>query len=369
MQREKNTVYVCLSTNDKWAPFAAVTIASILNNTKSKVHFFVLYSELSQENIDRINSVLKKTSGEESGDVSGKASNSSIDYISVNDKHLQNFNSNIPYITSDTFSKILFPNIKHDIERVVYTDIDVVFRGDISELFNEDLDGHIIGAVEGISHSDGKDNIRLNIDKNHKYFQAGLLLIDCKKWREEKITSACFSILRSNQKLRYGDQDLLNIVFASSYKYQKLHQKYCVIPFQLVETQSFSEDSREALRKPFIIHYAGGNKPWITSGPLENDFWRYAAMTDFFPDIIKMRLNNDFVSKERDVTTKQYKLFEIIPLMKVKRKFMYSQITERYFLFNFIPVLKKVDDADSVTWTSFFGAPILRLTKKKGKIH
>ena len=361
MQREKNTVYVCLSTNDKWAPFAAVTVASILSNTKSNVHFFVLYSELSQKNIDRINTLLEKSSNE----LPNKDSNATIDCISVNDGQLQNFNSNIPYITSDTFSKILFPSIKHDIERVVYTDIDVVFKGDIAELFNEDLDGHIIGAVEGISHADGQDNLRLKINKLHNYFQAGLLLIDCKKWRESSITSRCFETARSFSKLRYGDQDLLNIVFANDYK--KLQQKYCVIPFQLAETQSFSEDSREALRKPFIIHYAGGNKPWITSGPLENDFWRYAAMTDFFPDIIKMRLNNDFMSKERDVTTKQYKLFGIIPLMKVKRKFMYSQITERYFLFNFIRILKKVDDPDSVTWTSFFGVPILRLTKSKNE--
>lgn len=367
MQRKKNddVVYVCLSTNDKWAPFAAATIASILSNTKSKVHFFVLYTELSQENIDIINALLEKSLNKTSAETP-KNSNASIDYISVNDGQLQNFNSNIPYITNDTFSKILFPNIKNDIERVIYTDVDVVFKGDVAELFNEDLSGHVIGAVEGISHSDGKDNIRLNIDKNHKYFQAGLLLIDCKKWREEKITSACFRILRGNQKLRYGDQDLLNIVFSDN-NYKKLHQKYCVIPFQLAETQSFSEDSREALRKPFIIHYAGGNKPWITSGPLENDFWRYAAMTDFFPDIIKMRLNSDFVSKERSITTKQYKLFGIIPLLKIKRKFMYFQITERYFLFNFVPILKKVDDFDSVTWTSFFGAPILRLTKSKNE--
>ncbi len=354
MQRKKNddVVYVCLSTNDEWAPVASVTIASILSNTKSKVHFFILYSELSQINIGKINSLLKKFK------------NTTIEYISINQKQLQNFDLNIPYITSDTFSKMLFPDMKDDTEKIVYTDIDVVFKDDITKLFNEDLSGHVIGAVEGISHSDGKDNIRLNIDKNHKYFQAGLLLIDCKKWREEKITSACFRILRGNQKLRYADQDLLNIVFSDN-NYKKLHQKYCVIPFQLSEMQDFSEDSREALKNPFIIHYAGGNKPWITSGPLENDFWKYAAMTDFFPDIIKMRLNSDFVSKERSITTKQYKLFGIIPLLKIKRKFMYFQITERYFLFNFVPILKKVDDSDSVTWTSFFGAPILRLMKER----
>lgn len=353
MQREKNTVYVCLSTNDKWAPFAAVTIASIMSNTKSDVHFFVLHTGLSNNSIVDIDSLLEKFV------------NAKIEYISVDKKDLQGFFVGIHYISDEAFSRLFFPTMCKDIERVIYTDIDVVFKGDIAELFNEDLEGHIIGAVEGISHADGQDNLRLKIDKQHNYFQSGLLLIDCKKWREVGITSRCCEVARNFPKLRYGDQDVLNIVFANDYK--KLHQKYCVIPFQLAETQSFSEDSREALRKPFIIHYAGGNKPWITSGPLENDFWRYAAVTDFFPDIIKMRLNNDFISKERNVIIKQYKLFGIIPLMKVKRKFMYSQITERYFLFNLIRILKKVDDSDSVTWMSFFGVPILRLTKNKNE--
>ena len=104
MQRKKNddVVYVCLSTNDEWAPVASVTIASILSNTKSKVHFFVLYTELSQENIDIINALLEKSLNKTSAETP-KNSNASIDYISVNDGQLQNFNSNIPYITNDTF--------------------------------------------------------------------------------------------------------------------------------------------------------------------------------------------------------------------------------------------------------------------------
>ena len=355
MKSEKDTIYVCLSTNNKWVPFAAVTIASIMNNTKSNVRFFILHTNLSNDNIIKINSISKKYT------------NAQIEYVSIDKEKLQKFSVDIQYISMDAFSRLLFPNLCSRVDKVIYTDVDVVFKGDIKELFKENLQDNIIGAVEGISHADRQDNIRLKIDKQHNYFQSGLLLIDCKKWREKDITSRCYAILEREINLRYGDQDLLNIVFANNYR--KLHQKYCVIPFQLDKMQTFSKDSREALKNPFIIHYAGGNKPWITSGPLENEFWKYAAMTDFFPDIIKMRLKSDFVSKERDITTKQYKLFGIIPFIKIKRKLMYSEIIDRYFLFNFIPILKKVEDVDSITWTSFFGFPILRLTKKENEQH
>ena len=343
-------VNVCLSTNDAWAPFAAVTIASIVCNTKSRVHFFILHTNLSSNNISKISAISKKYT------------NAQIEYISIDNERLQKFNVDIPYISSDAFSRLLFPNLCSSINKVIYTDVDVVFMDDITKLFNKDLRGNIIGAVEGISHSDGKDNLRLKIDKHHHYFQSGLLLIDCKKWREKDITSRFYAILEKAVHLRYGDQDLLNIVFANNYK--KLHQKYCVIPFQLDEMKTFSEDSRDALKNHFIIHYAGSNKPWITAGPLEECFWKYAAKTDFFLDIIKMRLNSDFVSKERSVDIKQYKLFGKLPLLKIKRKFSYTKITERYYLFNCLPILKKVSDDNSSTCISF-GFPILHLTKVK----
>ncbi|MBQ7673462.1 MAG: glycosyltransferase family 8 protein [Alphaproteobacteria bacterium] len=351
----KEVVNVCLSTNDAWAPFAAVTIASIMSNTKSRVHFFILHTNLSNNNIAKISAISKKYT------------NAQIEYISIDKEKLQEFSVDIRYISNDAFSRLLFPNLCSRVDKVIYTDVDVVFKGDIKELFKENLQDNIIGAVEGISHADRQDNLRLKIDKHHNYFQSGLLLIDCKKWREKDITSSCYAILEKGINLRYGDQDLLNIVFVNNYR--KLHQKYCVIPLQLDKMQKFSKDSREALADPFIIHYAGGNKPWITSGSLEDDFWKYASMTDFFLDIIKMRLNSDFISKERDVIIKQCKLFGIIPLIKIKRKLMYSEITDRYFLFNFIPILKKVEDVNSITWTSFFDFPVLHLKKKRNEQH
>lgn len=87
MQRKKNddVVYVCLSTNDKWAPFAAATIASILSNTKSKVHFFVLYTELSQENIDIINALLEKSLNKTSAETPKIRTHQLTTYLSMTD--------------------------------------------------------------------------------------------------------------------------------------------------------------------------------------------------------------------------------------------------------------------------------------------
>lgn len=68
--------------------------------------------------------------------------------------------------------------------------------------------------------------------------------------------------------------------------------------------------------------------------------------------------------KKKNIDIKTYKLFDVIPLMKMCRKFICSKITEKYFLFNFIPILKKIDSTSEIKWTSFLGLPILRLTNK-----
>ena len=103
----------------------------------------------------------------------------------------------------DAFSRLLFSNLCSCIDKVIYTDVDVVFRDDITKLFNEALQDNIVGAVEGISYYNGKDNLRFNIDKHHHYFQSSLLLIDCKKWRKANITLRWYEIMHNFSKLRH----------------------------------------------------------------------------------------------------------------------------------------------------------------------
>lgn len=343
------TINVCLTINEKWATFASVTITSIMDNTNADVQFFVLHTGLEPHTIERINQL------------TNKFHKAHIEYKDVSSDLFNGFNPIDGYISIDTFSKCLFADLYTTVERVIYTDVDVIFNGDIEEIFDIDLNKHIIGAVPGISHMHGRDNERLKIEGSHCYFQAGLLLIDCKKWRDFKITSKLCELSKQNLQLEYADQDLLNIVFENQYK--SLDQKYCVIPWQLNEMKTLSAETKLAAEKPFIIHYCGGDKPWLRKTKLDEYFWKYAQLTDFYRKIQVIFLEHSFKSKECDVSTKQYRLFKHIPLMKIKRKIHYNITVDRYFLFNSIPILKKIDKPNEKIWSTFFDVQVLKLNK------
>lgn len=80
---------------------------------------------------------------------------------------------------------------------------------------------------------------------------------------------------------------------------------------------------------------------------------------------IKELFDNRFKSKECYAYTHKYALFKYIPLMKVKRRMQYDVITDRYLLFYFILILKKVETPHTKTWFIFPGIPILERREMK----
>ena len=109
-------------------------------------------------------------------------------------------------------------------------------------------------------------------------------MIDSKKWLKFDITSKLFNIEQEyRQKLKMADQDVLNKYFENTYKI--LNKKYNVM---------FDND------KVFIRHFSGYPKPWQADFYFDQKrkpkkilglelFWKYAKMTLFYQEIIKIK--------------------------------------------------------------------------------
>jgi lipopolysaccharide biosynthesis glycosyltransferase len=103
---------------------------------------------------------------------------------------------------------------------------------DIKELYDIDLEGNVLGAVWekyvlvklGDTFLELYKNLDLNI--NSKYFNSGVLLIDCEKWRQENITNKCIKIAKKYEKfLPNADQDVLNKCFENN-NYKEINVKF-----------------------------------------------------------------------------------------------------------------------------------------------
>ena len=173
------------------------------------------------------------------------------------------------------FLRIFAPYIiDQDAERMIYIDVDTIVQDDISTLWNMPLGNYTIGAVQDYSGTidckwAGIPNYKqLGLAGNSKYFNSGVLLINPKKWRAEKITDKVIEVLvKYKEFVVMPDQYGLNVVFANNWL--EINPKW----------NWFANKDDE---KPSLIHFVE-IKPIFTSYKFKDsykkEFYRYLSMT------------------------------------------------------------------------------------------
>jgi lipopolysaccharide biosynthesis glycosyltransferase len=279
---------VFLASDDYYAPFIATTIFSILDNSKSYFNFYILDSGISQKNKNKIENLKKDFS------------NFSLEYIEIDIKkkfsHLYLHNKKH---TLNVFSRYLIPVIKPNLDKVLYLDADIIVVGDLLELYNESLDEYHLGAIPAYSEAMYKHQEELGLSRKNQYFNAGILLIDCKYFRENNLTKI---LLEKTLEMRpkFQDQDILNVDFENNYKI--LDFKYNVtLRMHEYNEKYFNQKIQKAVENPFIIHYVL-QKPWSDlSAPYVEFFWKYASRTIFLKVILSEYLGVSIEQKVEEI--------------------------------------------------------------------
>lgn len=126
----------------------------------------------------------------------------------------------------NTYVRILIPYfIPKEVEKIIFLDVDMIMLDDISNLWKIDIGDKVIGAVNDNAGdkpktiAQGVDNYReLNLDPGQLYFNAGLQIINTKKWLEQGITEKTFAAINNNKKYAgLGDQYGLNIALIGNW--------------------------------------------------------------------------------------------------------------------------------------------------------
>ena len=91
-----------------------------------------------------------------------------------------------------TYYRCMFSAIlPEEVDKVLYLDCDIVILGDISEYWNTDMSNYSVACVEDIGSNEDERYDILKYDKSFSYFDAGVLLINLRYWREHKIDEQC----------------------------------------------------------------------------------------------------------------------------------------------------------------------------------
>lgn len=163
------------------------------------------------------------------------------------------------------YSKLLIPSLLPDsVEKAIWLDSDMVVCHDLQKLWETDMNNQWLSAVQesydtmtigsGISYWK-----EINLPPDASYFNSGLMVLDLHRLRQEKfIPRALESLNQNKNRLRYYDQDILNIVCVNHW--QKLDGRWNYIPWSAITIGS--TDMPLESNHPYIVHYASALKPW-----------------------------------------------------------------------------------------------------------
>jgi lipopolysaccharide biosynthesis glycosyltransferase len=191
-----------------------------------------------------------------------------------------------------------------DVERVLYLDGDIVIVGDVASLWNTDLEGALLGAVDIPGSQAGI--MRHGLRPEDGYFNAGVLLIDLAQWRATGARDETLKYVATYPgRVHDVDQDALNACFHARRK--RLPYKWNVIwPFfREPPTVDLPRSEIETIRKDVcIVHYNGASKPWsyFCDHPLKGQYEKYLCMTEW----------RDFVPPDRTLLNKVRKAISAV---------------------------------------------------------
>jgi lipopolysaccharide biosynthesis glycosyltransferase len=162
------------------------------------------------------------------------------------------------YITLATYFRLFFPQLLDQaIPRLIYIDVDTLIVGDLTALYNHPLDGKVIAAIPEAEMEPRPD---IEFPNLADYFNAGVLLMDLPQWRAQDITKQALDVIATyGERLRYHDQDALNLVFRGNWQRAdaRFNLMKAYIPHDLPR-RAFGD----YLRDKVVIHYNGALKPW-----------------------------------------------------------------------------------------------------------
>ena len=234
-------IHLGFGIDKNFGKFAGITITSLVhNNMYTDLVVHIVYDELLPEDMEKLlqMEVLYR--------------NLTLRFYQITSTEGMTFIVPSGHITQAMYYRYLFAELlPPEITNIIYLDADIICKGDILPLWQTDLQGKVLGAVRDWGEAKSCDRIGL---KNGRYFNSGVLLLDLKQWRQQKLTQQLFQWLEAvgGTKILWGDQDALNGVLDG--EFTELPKQYNCIVINNTVLKAAAED--------VIVHYIDYVKPW-----------------------------------------------------------------------------------------------------------
>ncbi|MBD2452906.1 glycosyltransferase family 8 protein [Nostoc sp. FACHB-87] len=270
------TINVVCTIDDQYTQHCAVMLSSLFfNNENHLFHVYIITDDSNTTSFHKLKTFLEKSKQQYS-------------IIEIH-KDILLKAPITHHISLATYFRLFIPEIlPSNIDKVLFIDSDIVIRKSIETLWNIDIQNFSHAATIAAGMDDYPSHIFLS--EESLYFNAGLMLINLKIWRELKILErGCELINQKPERLKWWDQDVLNILLHNSWL--PIDLVWNAQPFIYEESlNNYKYQSRyekfkytEAKLDPAIVHFVGGGsaKPWhyACQHPFKDEYIRYLRTT------------------------------------------------------------------------------------------
>lgn len=269
MSNEKNVIPVFYACDDNFVKYTIVSLHSLMENAKADAAYriHVLHTDISED-------MQKKM-------LAMATDKFHIQFDSVTE-YLDSISERLPvrdYYSKTTYYRLFIAEMFPEYDKAVYIDSDTVVLGDMSELFSIDIGEYYAGACneqvmiqEDVYGTYVESVLGIN---RHQFFNAGMLVINCRQFRKNHVLEQFTSLLHMYNFVVTQDEDYLNLICKD--KVFWFPQKWNVEVFGELPV------AEEEIR---ILHYIMVSKPWhYKECRLKDYFWNYAKKTVVYEEI------------------------------------------------------------------------------------
>ena len=244
---------------------AEVAMYSILENVSEKININIIHQTDKVKNL--IPDIIKEH----------RNLSKLIIYEFKRPKNIKFENLANVHVTEATYYRLFISNyLDKSINNLVYVDCDIVCVDDLTlnlknKLLTLNKSQEIIAAVPEYKNIKEIQLFHNELKlKNNDYFNAGVMLIDFKKWNKNNVGSKLLETLISLKgKIQYWDQDVMNKFFDGHYlKLEDSYNKKFTNNNEL--NRKIISDIEDNNSDIFLIHFAGKFKPWHVNGAVVN---------------------------------------------------------------------------------------------------
>lgn len=260
-------------TDENFIMQTGVAIHSIIEskNENTQIDIFVIAAECSEKA-----AILKQM---ETEDVR----------ITIREASLENYRDvkQLAHIPIACLLKFNICDLIPEYDKLLYLDGDIVVRGDLSEAYNFNLGEYYLAAVPSV------DNLA---QPDKKFIDAGVVLFDAKKMREEKMAEKLVAARKGLGDRGSMDQQTFNLIMSKETTFLPCVYNCVANRFVGASAKSYPIEKmnklfktnyathKEMIDSAVIIHFATGEKPWKYKYVACADEWYNKYLSSPFGD-------------------------------------------------------------------------------------